>query len=337
MDNKFTKKRIANTLSYDWTKMIALILGIVLFWTLAYTIGAPRASTGQVFCFNYYTGDASFSYKYTAEEWCNEFLTKKVFSYDVLDYSTRIMSSDYFGELMMTSTSVGEGDVMITVDSQEKVENNSSEFRQVIDGYGDVFYDYDSLIKDAKSYCIGINSFVQDNGDGTYSLNEAKIEEYFSLRMVKDPRYRDKQSERFALGVQSEIQRIKAVWNNAVMLEECLLNHPEIRYNYVRYTQAILANPENYEGEEYKSLPELTYGINLGKLTGGEVRITDEFYKPLKEGEELSALSADGIVLLTYNFKSEQPHLQFETLSVVNYFISRYSNFLNDSNPALIK
>ena len=49
MDNRFTKKRIANMLAYDWIKMLAVVLGIVFVWILSYTIGAPRASEGQVF------------------------------------------------------------------------------------------------------------------------------------------------------------------------------------------------------------------------------------------------------------------------------------------------
>ena len=56
MDNKFTKKRIQNMLSYDWIKMLIMVLAIVLVWSLAFTIGAPRATAGQVFCFYYYTG-----------------------------------------------------------------------------------------------------------------------------------------------------------------------------------------------------------------------------------------------------------------------------------------
>ena len=70
---------------------------------------------------------------------------------------------------------------------------------------------------------------------------------------------------------------------------------------------------------------------------GGEVTVTSEYYIPLKEGEEVSSLTADGIIMLVYDFKDAQPDLQFETLTAVNYFIGRYSNFLTTDHIALIK
>ncbi len=337
MDNRFTKKRIANMLAYDWIKMIAVVLGIVFVWILAFTIGAPRASEGQVFGVYYYVGNNSFAYKKAADELADELIyTEKIFSYDILDYTSRVITNDHYGELMMTSISVSEGDIMITVDSEAGLKNNDSEVRKMLDGYGDVFYDYDRLIVDAKAYCIG-NGFVTENSDGSYLLNENKISDYFAMRMVKDPRYRDKNGERYNQGVKDEIERIKSVWNNAIILEDCLLNHPEIRFNYTRYSQSILASPDDYKDEEYHSFTEKTYGINLGKLVGGEVTVTSEYYVPLKEGEEVSSLTADGIIMLVYDFKEAQPDLQFETLTAVNYFIGRYSNFLTTDHIALIK
>ena len=80
MDNRFTKKRIANMLSYDWIKMIAVVLGIVFVWILAFTIGAPRASEGQVFGVYYYVGNNSFAYKKAADELADELIyTEKSF------------------------------------------------------------------------------------------------------------------------------------------------------------------------------------------------------------------------------------------------------------------
>ena len=337
MDNRFTKKRIANMLSYDWIKMLAVVLGIVFVWILSYTIGAPRASEGQVFGVYYYVGDNAFAYKKDAGEVAGELVfTKKIFSYDILDYTSRVITNDHYGELMMTSVSVSEGDIMISVDSEEGLKNNASEVRKMLDGYVGVFYDYDKLIADAKAYCIG-NGFVTENSDGSYLLNENKIADYFAMRMVKDPRFRDKNGERYNQGVKDEIERIKRVWNNAIILEDCLLNHPEIRFNYTLYSQSILASPDDYKDEEYHSFTEKTYGINLGKLVGGEVTVTSEYYIPLKEGEEVSSLTADGIIMLVYDFKDAQPDLQFETLTAVNYFIGRYSNFLTTDHIALIK
>ena len=72
MDNRFTKKRITNMLAYDWLKMVIIILAIILFWSLAYTIGAPRISPGQTFTVYYYTGNGAFGYLHTPEKMYQE-------------------------------------------------------------------------------------------------------------------------------------------------------------------------------------------------------------------------------------------------------------------------
>lgn len=344
MDNKFTKKRIQNMLSYDWIKMLVMVLAIVLVWSLAFTIGAPRATEGQVFYFYYYVGDSKFNYKKDPSELCAEYFSEnnKLFSYDVLDYGTRVITSTMYSDIMATSTAVAEGDVMITIDSEEGIKNNTSEMRNVLDGYGHCFYDYDTLINAARHYCLK-GGFVVENNDGTYSINEKKIEEHFEERMADDPRFRDTKSQRYAQGIKDEIARIKTVWNNAVILGDCFKNHPEILIYYTRYTQYIEkytkdpANANRPLEEEYYQFTSKPYALNLGALTGNDaVKITDEYSKPIKEGEEADGLSADGIVMLVYNYDYAQPYLQFETLALVRHYIARYSNFLNVNASGVI-
>lgn len=325
MDNKITKRRLKNVLSYDWVKMVVVVLGICLLWSLAFTIGAPRASTGQTFSVFYY---GSFHYVHSPSELTEEIKNKNAFSYDVISFGSRVMDESYYGQLMSTTNAVQEGDIMITIDSSDKIESNRSEFRQVIDGYGDVFYDYETLIYDAKMYCLQ-NGFVQES-EGIYSLNEQRIATHFASRMKKDPRFRDKNGERYAQGVRDEIQRIKNVWNNAIILEDCLKNHPEIAYKYTRFTQAISANPEEYTDERFHNQEEKIYGIHLGALTGGEFDANKEFVKVIYgENQQIVSSTAQGIVVLVYNYSFAQLDLQFETIAFVNQVIARYSNFLN--------
>ena len=334
MDNRFTKKRVANMLSYDWIKMIFLVVAIVFLWVLAFTIGSPRASKGQTFgIFYFYGGDYRYS---TDPTTLGENMQKEgVFSYDVLDFNVREIGETY-AEILLTSNSVQEGDVMITVDHPESIEKLKSPFRILIDNYGEVFYDYNDLIADAKKYCLE-NGFVYSS-NGVYYLNEQRITDYFTQRMKKDPRFRNEESQRYQDGVKGEIERIKRVWNNAIMLEDCLNTHPEIKYSYVRYTQTVAADPNAIDAETLANQKERVYGINLGRLTGTEKVITSDFYYNLYDEEgAVTGSTAEGIVLCVYDYYGYQPHLQFETLSFVNAMISKYSNFLNTQLPALIK
>ena len=333
MDNKITKARLTNLLAYDWIKILVLVLAVVLVWSLAFTIGAPRASVGQMFNVFYY-GDFS----YTQGPGTINSVAQKAgaYSYDVLDVDSREIFTDYYATIMAAVDAAHEGDIMITTDSADKIEKCNSEFRNFIDGYGVSVYDYDSLIKDAKNYCL-VNNFVVLQADGSYALNERAISDYFANRMQKDPRFKKIESEKYKKGVLDEIARIKSVWNNAVILEDCLTNHPEIRYNYARYTQLVKSDPESYTDEVYLNSKELTYGINLGALTGGPVDVNSEYSKAIidDKGEMISA-SANSIVICVFNYLPHQPDLQFETLGFVNFMIARYSNFLNLNAPLVI-
>ena len=335
MDNRFTKKRIVNMLSYDWLKMVALIVAIVFIWSLAYTIGAPRASKGQSFGISYYYGDNGFKFKMGPEDYGTTFKNAGVFSYDILDIEVREVGAEYPEMLLMTTSIVQSGDVMITVDREDKVQDFKSEFRFFVDRYAEEIYDFQTLIADAKSYCLS-NDLVRLDND-KYVLDEDKIQQFFAVRMQKDPRFKKKGGERYLQGVKDEIQRIKSLWNNAVMLEDCLNNHPELTYYYQRFEQSKLANPKDYEGEEYQNQVSKNYGLNLGSLHGGEYTVTDEFYYNLtdEEGKTIGR-SANGIVLCVYNYKEYQPHLQYETIAFVNAVISRYSNFINVNCDGII-
>lgn len=325
MDNKITKRRLANTLAYDWVKILVVIVLIVFVWSLAYTIGAPRASTGQTFSIYTYGG---FSSSKTPNDLADELKEEGVFSYDVLTFSNRELTSEYYSQIMMSVISIQELDVMITEDSALSQENNSSSFRDLIDGYGDIIYTVDGLISDAKRYCLD-NAFVSAVNGG-YELNSDVIRDYFDRRMDGDPRFRDPSSQRYLDCREEEVLRVQNVWNNAVRLEQCLQNHPELRHNYTRFTQAVALDPETYGGEEYQGQEELTYGINLGALTGGSKSITELYaISLLDDSGELIGVTADGIIISVFNFRDYQIDLQYESLSFINYFIKNYSNFLD--------
>ncbi|MBR3863892.1 MAG: hypothetical protein IKJ19_02075 [Clostridia bacterium] len=331
MDNKITKRRLTNLLAYDWIKIIIIIVAVILVWSLAFTIGAPRASTGQVFNVFYY---GEFSYQKSPSVINYEAKNSGAYSYDVLSLDARELYLDYYATIMSAVSSTHEGDIMITVDSMDKIQSNSSEFRNFVDGYGYEIYDYDSLIKDAKNYCL-LNSFVLLQNDGSYALNERAIKSHFAKRMQKDPRFKNKDGEKYKQGELNEIARIKSVWNNAIMLEDCLNNHSELRYNYKRFAQLIQKDPDNYKDEVYHNTQELTYGLNLSALSGGQVDVNTEYSKPIFD-ENGTHIYSNPIVMCVFNYLPHQPDLQFESLGFVNFMIKKYSNFLNDNALGVI-
>lgn len=334
MDSRITKSRLNRVLSYDWLKIIALIVAIIFAWSLAFTMGAPRISVGQKF--DLFVYDCDFTKSISENEMLSDAKNKNVFSYDVLDYGSRQFTEDYFGTIMTAVTSTGEGDIMVLSNFESDIENNKSKFRSLIDNYY-CFYDFEKLVEDAENYCIK-NRFVTKNGE-KYVLGENAVALYFKSRMAKDPRF--KTDEKIQEGIKNEIERVKSVWNNAQLLKDVLKNHPEIFVKYTRYTQTVNAVESDRDKQRYQELldkeTEKYYALDLGKLTGGEKDVTKAFVKTVYEQKEdgsyeIVSSSTDGIVMCAFDYLMMQPDLQFESVAFINYVIKTYSDFMG--NPS---
>ncbi len=334
MDNRITGTRLKNLLLYDWFKIVLIVVAIVLVWALAFTTGAPRASTGQTFGLLVYN---DFNCAKSEGELLVAAKEKGAFSYDVLNLTSRSMDEQYYATLLSVANSVQEGDVIITSNFKEDCDKNESPYRTLIDSYGAVMYDYETLINSAKSYCLDLRAVSENNGE--YTLNEDVITQYFQQRMSGDPRFRNRDSEKYAQGIQNEIMRFKQIWNNAVKLEQCLKNHPELCEKYVKYSQmvAALSEEEKADSEYVKLLEgesEKIYGLNLGKLSGGKNNITDLY--SVTSGSDETIVSAEGIIICVFDYEAYQYDLQYETLGFVNYLIEEYSNFFDGITADLI-
>jgi hypothetical protein len=64
-------------------------------------------------------------------------------------------------------------------------------------------------------------------------------------------------------------------------------------------------------------------------LTGGEKDIANLFHVYSTDTNK----TAKDVCITVFNFKSMQPHLQFETISVLNEIIRSYSNLYSGYNP----
>lgn len=54
MDNKITKRRLSNMLSYDWIFILVVVVVACVAWSLIYTMAGVRLSAGQTFNIQYY-------------------------------------------------------------------------------------------------------------------------------------------------------------------------------------------------------------------------------------------------------------------------------------------
>ena len=60
MDAKITKTRLSRLLSYDWLKIVGVIAGVILVWSLIFTMTATRITPAQQFHVLNYVGNYSW-------------------------------------------------------------------------------------------------------------------------------------------------------------------------------------------------------------------------------------------------------------------------------------
>ena len=114
MDVKITGKRLKNTLSYDWIKIIACAVAAIFVWTLAFTTCATRATDGQQFYFVVFD-DVYFDTE-TNADMLSDMKKDGSLSYDVLKAQlNNVTKAGNYDALYMLNLrlTTREGDVMI--------------------------------------------------------------------------------------------------------------------------------------------------------------------------------------------------------------------------------
>lgn len=311
MDNRITKKRLSDFLSYDWIIMIIAVAVAIIFWELVYSISSTRLSVGQQF--KYYLDEdisstsSSYIHNILGVDYSNN---GKTFSYEVLSVDTENLNKDY--NVLYVRLSIQEGDAIFTSSVAE--EGQEIRAKKIIDD--NPVYDFNSLINSAKEY---LDKFK--DGD---ELSDAKIRAYFDERMQGDKRF--KTEEQKEEGRINEIGRIQKLASDVKDFEKLLQSdNSALFYKYVKYEQASNGDESDatygavYKAEKEKD--ELVYGLNMGALTGGKQNVSD--YLKLKDSD-----SAENVVLLLFDFSSYQYDLQFESISFTITLVKEFSNIL---------
>lgn len=347
MDNKITKRRLSDFLAYEWILMIVISIVAIVVWELAYTIGAVRLTVGQEFKFYYdqtIMGDSSVLH--------DLFDDKNTFSYDVLSVSSESLTSEY--NVLATRLTVQEGDILITDckgidDVPENPEDKPKEIRAktMIDNY--YGYSFEQMLADGQNYLL--TTFMKDGSTqsvfDTYNesnLDQAKIESVFRARMKKDNRFR-KESQ-IKDGIKLETERVKQLYKELICFEELLSHKNDSAYDglflkYTKYEQTFNRLDENSEDKEYweKAVQEekdngrenLVYALKVEGLTK---HATTEHSNPSKyftvRGAEEA--TAKDVCIMAFNFRSYQPHLQYECISFINTIVRECSNIYDNVN-----
>lgn len=322
MDNKITKKRLSDFLSYEWIAVIAVAIACIIVWELIFTMTGVRLTTGQEFKFYYdqtiYADSSNKMYDVMTKD---AETNKSIFSYDVLKISHETLMKEY--NVLYDRLSVQEGDVIVTdcVAPAEDAEDKSVRAKTIIDGQP--VYDFDTLLSDAESY---LAKLLKDGLDVTTTdvcvfenLDGEKIEKLFLDRMKRDNRFRTEEAK--TDGIKLEKERIQTLCDEVRKFRILLSQGEEYFFMYSRYEQVLLSELSSESAEYYQKNKDQSpkkYGLRVEALTGGID--PSELFK-LQDSD-----NAKDVVVLVFNFLKYQPHLQFECISFLNAIVSECSN-----------
>lgn len=321
MDNKITKTRLSNFLAYEWIMVIIAAIAAIVLWEFVYGIVSVKPTVGQQFKIYYDQGMA-----YTSDRLIDLTERDDTFSFDVLEVDVEELIKE--SNVLTTRLSIYEGDVIIS-DGIEQ-EDGSMRAKAVVDSTA--IYTLEGLAADAKAY---LRTFLkdQDAADGKEldyaNLDEELIEERFLERMDGDNRFR--KADQKAAGIEQEKARIERLCKDTADFIYFLENAPEeALFRYTKFEQSADEElPEYYDKmyDEYYETellnrPNAIYGINAGALEGGDSDPSVFF----KVG---GSASADGAIIMCFNFLEHQPDLQFECISFYCSIIRECSDILS--------
>lgn len=323
MDNKLTKRRLSDFLAYEWILMIIVAVAAIVVLELVYTMVSARLSTGQQF--KYYLDQDIYSFD-ASDKSIYDLLgvetgkNGKTFSYDVLSVESENLTSSY--NVLSVRLSVKEGDAIFTTSVEN--EEEGVRVKSVVDEFP--VYDMQSLLGSAKEY---LKQFTVSGGDiyNAEDYDEDKIRAHFDTRMKGDNRFRTETEKEE--GRKSEIARIKRLAKEVKDFDYVLSVGEEkgLFYKYTKYAQTYNLKPEDenykaaYEKQVEEGKEDLIYGFNMAALTGGKKNVSE--YLKISGTE-----SAENVVLVLFDFSSDQPDLQFECISFFNTLVREFSDFL---------
>ncbi len=345
MDNRITKRRLSDFLAYEWIAMIIVAVLSMLLWEFVYGIGSVKLTPGQQFKFFYDQNVSS-----NGEDKLYQLMdNKKALSYDILEFTSEVLSADY--NVLSVRLSVQEGDVIIT-DNKEPDENatdKSVRAKSIADNM--LAYPYEKMLKDAKTYLR--DNFLSDGLKTTFdydanteadldlavpyeNLDQSKIEARFRLRMRKDNRFRTEKD--IEDGTKKEKGRISKLCYEVAQFEQLLSlrdSYPDLFFSYTRYTQSRDLSVTEAEKQKYEELiknqQNLIYGLNVSALKDynpgeGEVKTNPTEFFALMGSDG----KADNVVIMAFDmWQDYQYDLQFETLSFINTIVRQCSDILD--------
>ena len=305
MDARITKQRLGILLSYDWLKILGVIVAAVVLLYVLFTMIATRPSVEQVYSVFTYgglrIGDDSSGFEDDLDG---------AFSFDILEAEMVNFEAGSLGEQALTARrGVLEGDAVLVADYTE--EEGETPFSLLVTNYGTFhlaektysgFHEIPAFLSDAEEYLK--DYFGALTGEDENFLQgepiEEKIEASFARKNGNDKRFKtDAQKE---AGIALERARVIKLRDDYLFVKAAFERGDLSTVDYVYR-----------DGEEEYRFP---FGIGLGKLMG-----LDDLFFYYNNGEKTTEK-------LTMAFLYNGPRsedVKFENLTFLRYLLETYA------------
>lgn len=329
MDAKITKKRLNLFLSYEWIKVVALIVGVIVLWSLIFTTTATRITPAQQFTiFNYMGTNATMRFG----EIDGDLKRKNVFSYDVLSVTpTDVNAAGKEGAtLMQTRLMTNEGDALFV---GGKVEFKDAEF---VDDQGKpytptylqqfltAYQGYACELTGEEGYLARMESYLkkfygESLREENATLDMETVEKVFRERVKTQKDKRFKKESEIKKGIKQEAERLALYRKNLLKFEENCQN------GYIALEETTLyLNGKN--GIEKKTG---VYSVNLCP-DKRMANLRDIVYYTVTETDSEGIehknvpTAADMQLVLLDTAGSKYEYSLFENIALVNYLVEKY-------------
>ncbi len=207
MDNRITKNRLNDHISYDWWKYLAIVLGVIFLLSLIFTMASARLKPGENMEL-FFLGD---EYTKMSQEEVSSFgdklsgggyLTPAVLEVNANYYD---ISDATMSTAVSTRVGAGDGDIVF-----------SSYFGALL-----------TYIDNAGTSALALGDIIQQAKDQTeYSYDEAGKQTFQEQHKF----YRNEEELRAAMD--AENARIREYRAQAEKLEDYFEAYPELRFDY---------------------------------------------------------------------------------------------------------
>lgn len=311
MDNRITKKRLKQLLSYDLFKLIVFIVIGIIIWSLLFTMLGDSLDEGQslnVYAYNVNVYGEELDTLLEGEN--SDYRSYDVMETSFYSFGAYNASDTAVAQQFTAWSSVGQLDLMFISSANDLVNKTTGEDGKEIETkyslssqYSAYFYVLDEFVSDAIEYCKAYGGYGEDG-----TADTAKAESYF---------YKRKKGDNFLrhgmISAEQEVERFAKIWQYANKMKYLLESELDIWYT-----------EKDADGKEYR------LGIDMGKLykqganpttKKSAANVCSYSTKNVEEGGS----TADGVALCAFNNSAHQSDLVYESLGFIVSVIENYS------------